>query len=108
MCVCSAALRAQLATKDKEMANDKEKIEELTKQLRGAKVDSKHACVGLWTSKDKQTVRKVLRGPKKGIYTQTEAGTKMFNPEDWVEMPEAEADIRIAAHENWKASSPTK
>eukprot|EP00964_Phaeocystis_antarctica_P106746 scaffold71553_cov71-Phaeocystis_antarctica.AAC.1 len=46
-----AALRAQLA-------NDKETIEELTKQLRGAKVDSKHACVGLWTSKDKQTVRK--------------------------------------------------
>ena len=103
MCVCSAALRAQLATQG-------EQIDALTKKVGklNVKVDSKHECVGLWTSKDKQTVRKVLRGPKKGIYTQTEAGTKMFNPEDWVEMPEAEADIRIAAHENWKASSPTK
>ena len=95
-----AKLREIFATKDKE-------IEELTKQLSGAKV-SKPECVGLWTSKDQQTVRKVLRGPKNGIYTQTEAGTKMFNPEDWVEMTEAEADRRIAAHEEWKASSPTK
>ena len=39
--MCSAALRAQLATHDKEMANDKETIEELTKQLRGAKVGGK-------------------------------------------------------------------
>ena len=63
--------------------------------------------VGLWTSKDKQTVRKVFRGPKGGIYTQTAAGTKI-SPEEWAEMDEAEAGRRIAAHEEWKAASPTK
>ena len=109
MCVCSAALRALLATNDKEMANDKEKIEELTKQLRAAKVDSKAECVGLYTTKDKQTVRKVYEGRLGGIYTESKGGSKAKPDDaDWVRMTEAEADLRVAAHEEWKASSPTK
>ena len=84
-------------------------IEELTKELRAAKVDSKAECVGLWTSKDKQTVRKVYQGPKGGIHTVTKGDSKVKPDDaDWERMPEAEADRRIAAHEEWKASSPTK
>jgi len=106
--VCSAELRAQLATKDEQMAEQlatkDEQIEELMGKL---KVKSGDTVVGLWTSKDKQTVRKVFRGPKRGIYTQTAAGTKI-SPDEWAEMDEAEACRRIAAHEEWKAASPTK
>ena len=106
--VCSAELRAQLATKDEQMAEQlatkDEQIEELMGKL---KVKSGDTVVGLWTSKDKQTVRKVFRGPKGGIYTQTAAGTKI-SPDEWAEMDEAEACRRIAAHEEWKAASPTK
>ena len=108
-CVCSAALRALLATNDKEMADDKETIEELTKQLRAAKLNSKHECVGLYTTKKKDDVRKVYLGPMGGIYTETKGGSKPKPDDaDWERMPEAEVDRRIAAHEEWKASSPTK
>ena len=79
----------------------------LSKQLSDAKVDSKAVCVGLWKSKDKQTLRKVFRGPKGGIYTQTAAGTKIA-PEEWEPMEEAEVDDKMAAHEAWKAASPSK
>ena len=94
----------QLATKDEQLATKDEQIEELMGKL---KVKSGDTVVGLWTSKDKQTVRKVFRGPKRGIYTQTAAGTKI-SPDEWAEMDEAEACRRIAAHEEWKAASPTK
>jgi hypothetical protein len=99
--VCSAELRAQMA---EQLAAKDEQIEELMGKL---KVKAADTVVGLWTSKDKQTVRKVFRGPKGGIYTQTAAGTKI-SPEEWAEMDEAEAGRRIAAHEEWKAASPTK
>ena len=84
-------------------------IEELTKKLSAARVDSKAECIGLYTTKDKQTVRKVYQGPMGGIYTETKGGSKSKpDAADWERMTEADADIRIAAHENWKASSPTK
>ena len=105
--VCSAELRAQLATKDEQLATKDEQINALTKQVGKLNVKPEDTVVGLWTSKDKQTVRKVFRGPKGGIYTQTAAGTKI-SPEEWAEMDEAEAGRRIAAHEEWKAASPTK
>ena len=91
-----------MATKDKQ-------IDALTKQLRKVKVDSKDVCVGLYKTKDKQTVRKVYQGPMGGIYTETKGGSKPKPDDaDWEQMTEAEADRRIAAHEEWKASSPTK
>ena len=85
------------------------KIEELTKQLSAAKVDSKDKCAGVWTSKDKNTVRKVYEGPKGRKYYVTASGTKVtVTKGDWEAMDESEADKRIAAHEAWKLSSPTK
>ena len=83
------------------------KIEELTKQLSAAKVDSKDKCAGLWTSKDGNTVRKVFEGPKGRKYYLTAAGTKVTT-EEYKVMPEAEADRRIAEHQAWKASAPAK
>ena len=44
-----------------------------------------------------------------GIYTESKGGSKSKpDAADWVRMTEAEADLRVAAHEEWKASSPTK
>ena len=84
-------------------------IEELTKKLSAARVDSKAECIGLYTTKDKQTVRKVYEGRLGGIYTESKGGSKSKPDDaDWVRMTEAEADLRVAAHEEWKASSPTK
>ena len=72
-------------------------------------MDSKDNCAGVWISKDKNTVRKVLSGPKGRKYYVTASGTKMtVTKGDWEEMDEAKADKRIKAHEEWKQASPTK
>ena len=64
-------------------------------------------CAGLWTSKDKQTVRKVFAGPRGGFHMLTPSKVTL-KIGDWQDVTEAEAERRIAAHEEWKASSPTK
>ena len=64
-------------------------------------------CVGLWTSKDKNTVRKVFAGPRGGYHMLTPSKVTLKIGE-FEKMDESEADKRIAAHEAWKASSPTK
>ena len=64
-------------------------------------------CAGLWTSKDKQTLRKVFAGPRGGFHMLTPSKMTLKIGE-FEETTEAKAERRIAAHEEWKASSPTK
>lgn len=65
--------------------------------------------IGLYKTKDKQTVRAVFKGPKGGIYTKTPSGSRSRpKNEDWEPMEEAEVKQRIAQHEAWKSASPSK
>ena len=72
-----------------------------------AKADSK--IIGLHTSKDKKKVRSVFKGPKGGVFIMTPGGHRtQVEATEYEPMEEAEVNERIAAHEAWLASSPTK
>ena len=65
--------------------------------------------IGLHTSKDKQKVRAVFKGPKDGVFIITPGGNRTrVEDGEYEPMDEAEVNKRIEAHEAWLASSPTK
>ena len=65
--------------------------------------------IGLHTSKDKKKVRSVFKGPKGGVFIMTPGGHRtQVEATEYEPMEEAEVNERIAAHEAWLASSPTK
>ena len=114
VCVCSAALRAQLATKD-------EQIDALTKQVGMLNVKPGPKIVGLYGNTAGTIVRPVYEGTGKGAekayFTMNPGGTsrKYLKPDDadnWVFMDAADVLAAVAAHEtkmeNLKASSPAK
>ena len=69
----SACSANELLAAKETIAAQAKQIEELTKQLGKVKVKAQPnaECVGLWTSKDKQTVRKVFAGPRGGFHMLT-------------------------------------
>ena len=113
MCVCSTALRTQLATKD-------EKIEDLTKKVGKLNVKPDPKIAGLFGNEAGTIMRAVYKGTGKGseaYYTKNPGGTsnKYLTAEDadnWVFMDAADVLAALAAHKTnmdiIKASSPAK
>ena len=113
LCVCSAALRAQLTTKD-------EQIDALTKQVGMLNVKPGPKIVGLYGNKAGTIVRAVYEGTGKGTeayFTMNPGGSskkylKADDENNWVKMEEADVLAAMAAHEikmdNLKLSSPAK
>ena len=113
VCVCSAALRAQLATKD-------EQIDALTKQVGMLNVKPGPKIVGVFHNEAGTIMRAVYEGTGKGTeayFTKNPGGTskKYLKAEDedmWVFKDEADVLAAVAEHdikmENLKASSPAK
>ena len=94
--------------------NDDKRIEFMSEEDVKQRISSHKAVsadvtvVGLWTSQDKKKVRPVLKGPKGGTYYYSEKSKTAVQEGKYDEMDEDEVNKRIAAHEAWLASSPTK
>ena len=113
VCVCSAALRAQLATKD-------EQIDALTKQVGMLNVKPGPKIVGVYGNKAGTIVRAVYEGTGKGTeayFTMNPGGSskkylKAEDADNWVLKEQAEVLAEVAEHDikmdNLKASSPAK
>ena len=114
MCVCSTALRAQLATQG-------EQIDALTKKVAKLNVKPRAKIVGQFGNESGTIMRAVYMGTKgskgtESYYTENPGGTKKYIKSDeadmWVFKDEAEVLAALAAHEtkmaDIKASSPAK
>ena len=118
VCVCSAALRAQLATKDEQLATKDEQIDALTKQVGMLNVKPGPKIVGVFHNEAGTIMRAVYKGTKgtESYFTMNPGGTKKYlkaEDEDmWVFLDAADVLAAVAEHdikmENLKASSPAK
>ena len=115
--VCSAELRAQLATNAEQLATKDKQIDALTEQL-NVKLNIKTGpkIVGVYTNEHVTIMRAVYQGTGKAYFTYNPGGTskKYLKPDDdnWVFEEEEVVLARVAAHEATmgalKASSPAK
>ena len=104
---CSAEENTRLRTENAAQAFEIKELKLVNDKMLKLKVKSAE-CVGVWKSKDKNTLRKVYKGPKNGIYMLTPSKVTITKTSDWEPLDESEVDERIAAHEAWKQASPTK
>ena len=110
-CVCSAALRAQLATQG-------EQIDALTKKVAKLNVKPGAKIVGQFGNESGTIMRAVYKGTKgtESYFYKNPGGTNKYLKSDeadmWVFKEEAEVLAALAAHETKmaaiKASSPAK
>ena len=119
--MCSAELRAQLATNAEQMATKDEKIDALTKQvgMLNVKLNVKPGpkIVGVYNNKDVTIMRAVYQGTGKAYFTYNPGGTskkylKSTDDDNWVRKEAEDVLAALAAHETKmaaiKASSPAK
>ena len=117
--MCSAELRAQLATNAEQMATKDEKIDALTKQVGMLNVKPGPKIVGVYTNDVVTIMRAVYQGTGKdsdAYFTMNPGGTKKYlkstDDDNWVREEEEAVLARVAAHEATmgalKSSSPAK
>ena len=119
--MCSAELRAQLATKAEQLATKDEQIDALTKQVGTLNVKPGPKIVGQYGNRAGTIMRAVYEGTGKGAekayFTMNPGGTskkylKSTDDDNWVRKEAEDVLAALAAHETKmaaiKASSPAK